>query len=158
MFTNVPVDKNVNMYVGDNILDDPVIKEFISLIPDWFDETLYFVKMIIVTLVIWITYGFALCLFGLLVTTFWPLFQEWIEVICAVISIATTATFLKWIHDDSEMADQYIVRLKTELAAKDAIIAELKRASEIKETNLDDEDSESETDSDSDYNPDEDEY
>jgi hypothetical protein len=137
MFTNAPVDKNVNMYVGDNILDDPVIKEFISLIPDWFDETLYVVKISIVTLVIWITYGYALCLFGLLVTTFWPLFQEWIEVICAVISIATTVTFLKWIHDDTEMADQYIIKLKAELAAKDAIIAELKKASLVNLKNND---------------------
>ena len=125
---NRDLDKNANMYVGDNILEDPVIQEIINKIPGWFAEGLYAVKMITLALVLHIAYGFALCLFGLMVTTFWTLIQEWIEVVCAVTSIATTAMFLKWIHDDTEMADQYIAKLKAELAAKDSIIAELKLA------------------------------
>ena len=108
--------------------------------------------MITLALVLHIAYGFALCLIGLMVTTFWTLIQEWIEVVCAVTSITTTAMFLKWIHDDTEMADQYILKLKAELAAKDSIIAELKLvAEESSKKNL-------EEDSDSDYDPDEDEY
>jgi hypothetical protein len=148
---NAVLDKNANMYVGDNILEDPIIQDFINQIPGWFSEGLYAVKMITLTLVLYFTYGLALCLFGLTVTTFWPLIQEWIEVICAVTSIATTATFLKWIYDDTEMADQYIVKLKAELAARDDIIAELKLALIEAESKLD-------TDSDSDYDPDLDEY
>jgi hypothetical protein len=152
---NEGLNKNANMYVGDNILDDPVIQEFISQIPVWFTEGLYTVKMITLTLLLHFTYGLTLCLFGLMVTTFWTLIQEWIEVICAVTSTATTAMFLKWIHDDTELADQYIVKLKAELAAKDTIIAELKlalsRAEESSKKNLED-------DSDSDYDPDLDEY
>ena len=65
--------------------------------------------------------------------------------------------FLKWIHDDTEMADQYILKLKAELATKDAIITELKLvAEETSKKNLDADSSDS--DSDSDYDPDEDEY
>jgi hypothetical protein len=149
---NDGLNKNANMYVGDNILEDPVIQEFINKIPGWFAEGFYAVKMITLALVLHIAYGFALCLFGLMVTTFWTLIQEWIEVVCAVTSITTTAMFLKWIHDDTEMADQYILKLKAELAAKDSIIAELKLvAEESSKKNL-------EEDSDSDYDPDEDEY
>jgi hypothetical protein len=89
-----------------------------------------------------------------MVTTFWTLIQEWIEIICAVTSIATTAMFLKWIHEETELADQYIVKLKADLAAKDAIIAELKLAlEESSKKNLEDD-----SDSDSDYDPDLDEY
>jgi hypothetical protein len=110
--------------------------------------------MITLALILHIAYGFALCLFGLMVTTLWPLIQEWIEVICVVTSTATTAMFLKWIHDDTEMADQYIVKLKAELAAKDSIIAELKLVvDESSKKNL-----EEDSDSDSDYDPDLDEY
>ena len=151
---NVVLDKNANMYVGDNILEDPIIQEFINQIPGWFSEGLYAAKMITLTVLLHFTYGLSLCLFGLTVTTFWPLFQEWIEVICAVTSIATTAMFLKWIHDDTEMADQYIVKLKAELTARDSIIEELKlalNAAESLVTSLDE-------DSDSDYDPDLDEY
>lgn len=152
---NDDLNKNVNMYVGDNILEDPVVQEFINKIPGWFAEGLCSVKMFTLSLLLHFTYGLTLCLFGLMVTTFWTLIQEWIEVICAVTSIATTAMFLKWIHDDTELADQYIVKLKTELAAKDTIIAELKlalsRAEENSKKSLED-------DSDSDYDPDLDEY
>ena len=149
---NEGLNKNANMYVGDNILEDPVIQEFINKIPGWFADGLYALKMITLTLLLHFIYGLMLCLFGLMVTTFWTLIQEWIEVVCAVTSIATTAMFLKWIHDDTEMADQYILKLKAELAAKDTIIAELKLvAEESSKKNLKD-------DSDSDYDPDEDEY
>jgi hypothetical protein len=62
--------------------------------------------------------------------------------------------FLKWIHEETELADQYIVKLKADLAAKDAIIAELKLAlEESSKKNLEDD-----SDSDSDYDPDLDEY
>ena len=149
---NEGLNKNANMYVGDNILEDPVIQEFINQIPGWFAEGLYTLKMITLTLLLHFTYGLTLCLFGLMVTTFWTLIQEWIEVICAVTSIATTAMFLKWIHDDTELADQYIVKLKADLAVKDTIIAELKLAlEENSKKNL-------KNDSDSDYDPDLDEY
>ena len=153
---NEDLDKNANMYVGENILEDPVIQEFINKIPGWFADGLYAAKMITLALILHIAYGFALCLFGLMVTTFWTLIQEWIEVVCAVTSIATTAMFLKWIHDDTEMADQYILKLKAQLAEKDTIIAELKLVAEESavKKNLDADSS----DSDSDYDPDEDEY
>ena len=160
-YNNMPLNrdlnKNANMYVGDNILEDPVIQEFINKIPGWVADGLYAVKMITLALILHIAYGFALCLFGLIVTTCWTLIQEWIEVICVVTSTATTAMFLKWIHDDTEMADQYILKLKAELATKDAIITELKLvAEETSKKNLDADSSDS--DSDSDYDPDEDEY
>ena len=151
---NAAFDKNANMYVGENILEDPVIQEFINKIPGWFADGLYVAKMFLFAVLLHFTYGLALCLFGLMVTTFWPLFLEWIEIICAVTSIATTAMFLKWIHDDTEMADQYIARLKAELAARDGIIEELKLALNAAENlvaSLDE-------DSDSDYDPDLDEY
>ena len=149
---NQDLMKNANMYVGDNILEDPVIQEFISQIPNWISEGFHTAKMITLTLLLYFTYGLTLCLFGLMVITFWPLFLEWIEIICAVTSIATTAMFLKWIHEETELADQYIVKLKADLAAKDAIITELKLAlEESSKKNLED-------DSDSDYDPDEDEY
>jgi hypothetical protein len=149
---NEGLNKNANMYVGDNILEDPVIQEFISQIPGWFADGLYAAKMFTLTLLLHFTYGLTFCLFGLMVITFWPLFLEWIEVICAVTSIATTAMFLKWIHEETELSDQYIVKLKADLAAKDAIIAELKLAlEESSKKNLED-------DSDSDYDPDLDEY
>ena len=168
-YNNMPLnrdlDKNANMYVGDNILEDPVIQEFINKIPGWVADGLYAVKMITLALILHIAYGFALCLFGLIVTTCWTLIQEWIEVICIVTSTATTAMFLKWIHDDTETADQYILKLKAELATKDSIITELKlalsgaeesgadlsAAEESSKKNLED-------DSDSDYDPDLDEY
>ena len=149
---NDGLNKNANMYVGDNILEDPVIQEFISQIPGWFADGFHSAKMLTLTLLLHFTYGLTFCLFGLMVITFWPLIQEWIEVICAVTSIATTAMFLKWIHEETELADQYIVKLKADLAAKDAIIAELKLAlEESSKKNLED-------DSDSDYDPDLDEY
>lgn len=178
-YNNVPLKnqdlmKNANMYVGDNIFEDPVIQEIINQIPGWFAEGFYAAKMITLTLLLHFTYGLAICLFGLMVATFWTFIQEWIEVICAVTSIATTAMFLKWIHDDTEMADQYIVKLKAELAAKDAIIAELKlalsRAEEnskkktvaILDEDLDDFERShaecSDAEDDSDYDPDLDEY
>ena len=153
---NAVVDKNANMYVGDNILEDPIVQEFINKIPGWFADSLYVAKMFLFAVLFHIAYGVALIGFGWLVTTLWPLFQEWIEIICAVTSIATTAMFLKWIHDDTEMADQYIVRLKAELTARDASIAELKLALNTAENlvaSLVDDD-----DSDSDYDPDLDEY
>jgi hypothetical protein len=149
---NDGLNKNANMYVGDNILEDPVIQEFINQIPNWISEGFHSAKMLTLTLLLHFTYGLTFCLFGLMVITFWPLIQEWIEVICAVTSIATTAMFLKWIHEETELADQYIVKLKADLAAKDAIIAELKLAlEESSKKNLED-------DSDSDYDPDLDEY
>jgi hypothetical protein len=62
--------------------------------------------------------------------------------------------FLKWIHEETELADQYIVKLKADSAAKDTIIAELKLAlEENSKKNLEDD-----SDSDSDYDPDLDEY
>jgi hypothetical protein len=160
---NEGLNKNANMYVGDNILEDPVIQEFINKIPGWFADGLYALKMITLTLLLHFIYGLMLCLFGLMVTTFWTLIQEWIEIICAVTSIATTAMFLKWIHDETDLTDQYIVKLKAELAAKDTIIAELKlvalsAAAENLDEDLDSEISGAEDDSDSDYDPDLDEY
>ena len=167
------VNKNVNMYIGDNFLEDPIIQEFITQIPVWFASALSVFGMFSLTILLHVAYGVVLCLFGWTVTMLWPLFQEWIEIICAITSIATTATFLRLIYDETEIADQYIIKIKAELAAKDAIIAELKLAlleAESASENLEDEDSdfesnadsdsdfESNADSDSDYDPDLDEY
>ena len=150
-FDNAVLDKNANMYVGENILEDPIVQEFINQIPGWFAVA----KMFLFAVLLHFTYGLALCLFALMIITFWPLFLEWIEVICAVTSIATTVMFLKWIHDDTEMADQYIIRLKAELTARDTIIAELKLALNAAESLVAELEAD---DSDSDYDPDLDEY
>ena len=154
------VNKNVNMYVGNNILDDPIIQEFITQIPVWFASGLSVISMFSLVALFHVAYGVVLVMFGWIVTTLWPLFNEWIEIICAVTSIATTATFLKLIYDETEIADQYIVKLKADLAAKNAIIAELKLAAKSASENLEDDvsDFESNADSDSDYDPDKDEY
>ena len=69
-----------------------------------------------------------------------------------VSSTAVTAMFLKWIHDETEESDAYIVKLKADLAAKNAIIAELELKLAIANS------LNSDSDSDSDYDPDLDEY
>jgi len=129
MFTNINMNalndvphveaklKNLNPHLFVT-MEDPVIHEFIEKIPE-------FVYVAACTAFIYIAYGVALCLFGWSVTTIWPFIQEWIEIICMISSISMTAMFLKWIHDETEEADTYIVKLKAELAAKNAIIAEL---------------------------------
>lgn len=134
--------KNLNphLFVAEyNVFEDPVICEFVS---EWQE----FFKILACAVFIYIAYGAGLCLFGWTVTTLWPFFQEWIEIICMVSSISVTVMFLKWIHDETEQVDTYIGKLKAELAAKDAIIAEL----ELKLAY--------DSDSDSDYDPDVDEY
>jgi len=124
---------NPHLFVG---VEDPFILEFVYVAA--------------CTAFIYIAYGVALCLFGWTVTTLWPLFQEWIEIIFMISSTAVTAMFLKWIHDETEEADTYIVKLKNELAAKNAIISELEMKLAIANS--------LNSDSDSDYDPDLDEY
>ena len=146
-------DFNPHMFVGEyNAFEDPVISEFVN---EWVE----FFKVFVCTVAVYIAYTIVLCLFGWSVTTIWPFIQEWIEIICMISSISVTAMFLKWIHDENEETDSYIVKLKTELAAKNAIIAEL----EIKLDSVSDSKSEtdslnSDDDNDSDYDPELDEY
>jgi len=129
-------DLNPHLFVG---IQDPVINEFLN-------EHQEFLKVAAWTVFMYIAYAAVFIFFGWSVITFWPFINEWIEIICMVSSTAVTAMFLKWIHDETEEADAYIVKLKAKLAAKDAIIAEL----EMKLA--------SDSDSDSDYDPELDEY
>ena len=151
---------NPHMFVGEyNVFEDPVINEFVN---EWKE----FFKVLVYTVVLYITYGAGLCLLGWSVTALWPLINEWIEIIFMVSSTAVTAMFLKWIHDETEEADAYIVKLKADLAAKNAIIAELELKlasvsdsdSEIDSLESETESLESDDNSDSDYDPDLDEY
>ena len=145
--TNVPQveakgrELNPHLFVG---VEDPVINEFLN-------EHQEFLKVAAWTVFMYIAYSAVLVFFGWSVTMLWPFINEWIEIICMVSSTAVTAMFLKWIHDETEEADTYIVNLKAKLAAKDAIIAELEL--KLAESNND-----SDSDSDSDYDPELDEY
>jgi len=191
---DVPI-KNAHMFVGEyNIIEDPVIHEFINNILDIVSILYNAVKMLSFVVFVHFAYGCSLCLFGWLITTLWTVGrefivgQEWndwwewivyhevIEILFAVSSIAVTATFLKLIHDDNEKRDDFVGKLKADLAAKDKIIEDLNNKldgetewEDIDDEEEDDEDDvsldeddasldEDDDDCDSDYDPDEDEY
>ena len=155
---DVPVkakDLNPHLFVG---VEDPVIREFLN-------EHQEFLKVAVWTVFMYIAYSAVLLFFGWSVTTLWPFINEWIEIICMVSSTAVTAMFLKWIHDETEEADTYIVKLKAKLAAKDAIIAELELKlnyndsdNNYNDSDNNDSDNNDSDNNDSDYDPDLDEY
>ena len=75
-----------------------------------------------------ISFGLGFSLFGWMFNLLWDNLnegQQWIEIACMVSSIAVTATFLKLIHDENITTDNYIDKLKADLAAKNALIVEL---------------------------------
>jgi hypothetical protein len=133
-----------------------------------------------------ISFGFSFKLFAWMFNMLWDNLtegQQWIEIAFMVSSIAVTAAFLKLIHDENMSTDNYIDKLKAQLAAKDAMIAQLSSLlEELKD--IKDEDADADADAslddeydekddwetissssteyddadDSDYNPDDDEY
>jgi len=88
-----------------------------------------------------ISVGFGFKLFAWMFNLLWDNLnegQQWIEIACMVSSIAVTATFLKLIHDENITTDNYIDKLKADLAAKNALIVELtKIVEELKDLDKD---------------------
>jgi hypothetical protein len=88
-----------------------------------------------------ISFGLGFSLFGWMFNLLWDNLnegQQWIEIACMVSSIAVTATFLKLIHDENITTDNYIDKLKADLAAKNALIVELtKIVEELKDLDVD---------------------
>lgn len=126
-----------------------------------------------------ISFGLGFSIFGWMFNLLWDNLtegQQWIEIACMVSSISVTAIFLKLIHDENITTDNYIDKLKADLAAKDAMIVELTKI--VEDLNNLDEDldnkydekddwetissssieCESDDADDSDYNPEKDEY
>ena len=137
-----------------------------------------------------ISFGMFSGLFGWMFNLLWSNLnegQQWLEIAFMVSSVSVTATFLKLIHDENITTDNYIDKMKADLAAKNALIIELtKIVEELKDLDkgldkdmdkdLDKDADESyneeddwetissssiddeEDNNDSDYDPDEDEY
>lgn len=129
--------------------------------------------------VLTISFGLFSGLFGWMFNLLWSNLnegQQWLEIAFMVSSISVTATFLKLIHDENVSTDNYIDKMKADLAAKNALIVELTKIVEelknLDKDNLDEEYNEEddwetissssiddeEDNDDSDYDPEEDEY
>lgn len=113
--------------------------------------------------------GFGFKLFTWMFNLLWSNLnegQQWIEIAFMMSSIAVTATFLKLIHDENITTDNYIDKMKTDLAAKNALIVELtKIVEELKDLDKvldkdldtdDNEELEEELEEDLDYNEEDD--
>ena len=99
-----------------------------------------------------ISFGLFSGLFGWMFNLLWSNLnegQQWLEIAFMVSSISVTATFLKLIHDENITTDNYIDKMKADLAAKNALIVELTKIVEelkdldknldLDDENLDDE-------------------
>ena len=113
--------------------------------------------------VLTISVGFGFNLFDWMFNLLWSNLnegQQWLEIAFMVSSIAVTATFLKLIHDENITTDNYIDKMKADLAAKNALIVELtKIVEELKDLDKDldeDLDKDLDTDEDLDYNEEDD--
>lgn len=75
-----------------------------------------------------ISFGLFSGLFGWMFNLLWSNLnegQQWLEIAFMVSSVSVTATFLKLIHDENITTDNYIDKMKADLAAKNALIIEL---------------------------------